>query len=175
MMDVVVERESTNVELIFSRSNTRHPLCIIPAIRQGNSMAKFCIFFFHFRYPRNQNCTWNITAEEGNFIIVDFDEFELEDPQPGGFCAFDYVTFSGGMLNALLSAIVRRFIFSGNGWCYRLFTKPRDFLLPVGMAFGIFPFHRKFTRINPETALPLGSWIALASSSELIRVLWNYL
>ena len=69
------------------------------------------MLFFHFRYPRNQNCTWNITAEEGNFIIVDFDEFELEDPQPGGFCAFDHVTFSGGMLNTLLSAIVTKIHF----------------------------------------------------------------
>ena len=39
-------RESANVELNFSRSNTRHPLCIIPEIRQGNSMVKFCIVFF---------------------------------------------------------------------------------------------------------------------------------
>ena len=41
---------------------------------------------------------WNITADEGHFVIVDFDDFELEKPQPSGECPFDYVTFTGGML-----------------------------------------------------------------------------
>ena len=92
--------------------------------------------FFHFRYPRNQNCTWNITAEEGNFIIVDFDEFELEDPQPGGSCTFDYVTFSGGMLNALLSAIVMKIHFQWQWLMLQAVHETKGFLPPVGMAFG---------------------------------------
>ena len=50
------------------------------------------------RYPRNQNCVWNITADEGYFVVVDFDDFKLEEPQPSGFCPFDYVAFSGGKL-----------------------------------------------------------------------------
>ena len=88
----MVERKSKH------KCNKPHPLYVVPKIRQANGMVFYIVFF---RYPRNQNCIWNITAEEGHFIIVDFDEFELEDPQPGGFCAFDYVTFSGGILYAL--------------------------------------------------------------------------
>lgn len=44
----------------------------------------------------NQTCVWNITAEEGHFILLDFDQFELEKPQPSGMCVFDYVSFDGG-------------------------------------------------------------------------------
>lgn len=53
-----------------------------------------CVFLV--RYPRNLTCVWNITAKEGHFVILDFDDFELESPQQSGACPFDYIVFDGG-------------------------------------------------------------------------------
>ena len=41
------------------------------------------------------NCVWNITAEEGHFIEITFDDFEVEGPR-NDVCTFDYVSIQQG-------------------------------------------------------------------------------
>ena len=40
-------------------------------------------------YPREENCTYLITVEEGMAVLINFTDFDIED---GAFCEYDNLT-----------------------------------------------------------------------------------